>query len=163
MALAAVLFLFSGIQQPARAAEVAVWGDNSYGQTNVPSGLSNVVAIAAGYSHSLALVPSPVLVFHSHVVVTVGSDYVLTAPISAGQPAMLQWYHNGALVHSGNTLPLTNLQAADLGQYVARSQFMFGIGLPMRSFITESGWLIDSDDPKDSVFGVKATSKIPLS
>lgn len=31
------------------------WGDNFYGQTNVPSGLSNVVAIAAGGRHSLAL------------------------------------------------------------------------------------------------------------
>ena len=37
------------------APEVAAWGDNSQGQTNVPSGLSNVVAIAAGYGHSLAL------------------------------------------------------------------------------------------------------------
>lgn len=31
------------------------WGGNTYGQTNVPTGLSNVVAIAAGYYHSLAL------------------------------------------------------------------------------------------------------------
>jgi alpha-tubulin suppressor-like RCC1 family protein len=31
------------------------WGENTYGQTNVPGGLSNVVAIAAGANHSLAL------------------------------------------------------------------------------------------------------------
>lgn len=31
------------------------WGLNTSGQTNVPAGLSNSVAIAAGYSHSLAL------------------------------------------------------------------------------------------------------------
>jgi alpha-tubulin suppressor-like RCC1 family protein len=31
------------------------WGDNSYGQRNVPPGLSNVVAVAAGAYHSLAL------------------------------------------------------------------------------------------------------------
>ena len=37
------------------APEVVAWGANYYGQTNVPSGLSNVVAIAAGSSHSLAL------------------------------------------------------------------------------------------------------------
>lgn len=35
--------------------QVFAWGDNSYGQTNVPSGLSNVVAIAAGAYHSVAL------------------------------------------------------------------------------------------------------------
>ena len=34
---------------------VVVWGDNTYGQTNVPAGLSNVVAIAAGFYHCLAL------------------------------------------------------------------------------------------------------------
>ena len=34
---------------------VVAWGDNGYGQTDVPGGLSNVVAIAAGEYHSLAL------------------------------------------------------------------------------------------------------------
>ena len=32
-----------------------MWGDDTFGQTNVPSGLSNVVAIAAGDFHTLAL------------------------------------------------------------------------------------------------------------
>jgi alpha-tubulin suppressor-like RCC1 family protein len=34
---------------------VAAWGDNSHGQCAVPAGLSNVIAVAAGYWHSLAL------------------------------------------------------------------------------------------------------------
>ena len=34
---------------------VVAWGNNSYGQTNVPAGLSNVVEIVAGGYHSLAL------------------------------------------------------------------------------------------------------------
>jgi hypothetical protein len=34
---------------------VVGWGSNTDGQTNIPSGLSNVVAIAAGENHSLAL------------------------------------------------------------------------------------------------------------
>jgi hypothetical protein len=34
---------------------VVAWGDDSTGQTNVPPGLSNVVAIAAGGFHSMAL------------------------------------------------------------------------------------------------------------
>lgn len=36
-------------------AQIVAWGDNSYGQTNVPAGLSNVVSIAAGFWHTLAL------------------------------------------------------------------------------------------------------------
>jgi hypothetical protein len=34
---------------------VVAWGDNSVGQTNVPAGLSNVVSIACGSAHNLAL------------------------------------------------------------------------------------------------------------
>ena len=35
------------------------WGENMSGQTDVPSGLSNVVAIAAGAKQSLALLQQP--------------------------------------------------------------------------------------------------------
>ncbi|HET7626010.1 MAG TPA: hypothetical protein VFM25_12175, partial [Verrucomicrobiae bacterium] len=34
---------------------VAAWGNNYYGQTSVPAGLTNAIAVAAGYEHSLAL------------------------------------------------------------------------------------------------------------
>jgi len=34
---------------------VVAWGNNDYGQSEVPSGLSNVVAVSAGYFHSMAL------------------------------------------------------------------------------------------------------------
>lgn len=38
------------------AGQVVAWGSNiSYGQTNVPAGLTNAVAVAAGSRHSLAL------------------------------------------------------------------------------------------------------------
>jgi hypothetical protein len=37
------------------ATSVVAWGDNTYGQTNVPPGLTNVVAVASGPYHSLAL------------------------------------------------------------------------------------------------------------
>jgi len=120
---------------------VAAWGIYDNGSTyyipmTVPSGLSNVVAIAAGDSHSLALsglsggvaapqLVVPSIVFYSRVVTT-SADYVLTAPIFVGQSSMLQWYHNGILVHLGNMLSMTNVQATDLGQYVALSQFTFG-------------------------------------
>src|SRR5262249_35782579 len=43
---------------PAQAATpgtVVAWGDNTYGQSSVPAGLSSVSAIAAGFQHSLAL------------------------------------------------------------------------------------------------------------
>jgi Regulator of chromosome condensation (RCC1) repeat len=34
---------------------IGAWGKNDAGETNVPPDLTNVVAISAGYQHSLAL------------------------------------------------------------------------------------------------------------
>jgi hypothetical protein len=52
-----LLLLWMGFSptMPSRAAEVAAWGGNGCGQTDVPSGLSNIVAVAAGDTHSVAL------------------------------------------------------------------------------------------------------------
>jgi len=56
-AVAAMNLLCSG--QPAFAGFIVAWGDNSYGQTNVPAG-NDFVAIAAGRGDSLAIVvPAP--------------------------------------------------------------------------------------------------------
>ena len=41
---------------------VIAWGENSFGQTNVPSDLTNVVGIAAGGGHNLALEASGTVV-----------------------------------------------------------------------------------------------------
>ena len=43
------------------AREVVAWGDNPEGQTDVPSGLSNLVGIAAGGYHSVALMGQPTM------------------------------------------------------------------------------------------------------
>ena len=37
------------------AVQLAAWGDDTYGQTNIPPGLSGVVSVAGGLYHSLAL------------------------------------------------------------------------------------------------------------
>ena len=52
VAAALGLFLTTGVCYA--ASEVVGWRLNSSGQTTIPSGLSNVVAIATGYSHRLA-------------------------------------------------------------------------------------------------------------
>jgi len=52
--------ILAGLPLAAHAApEVAAWGDNYSGGTTVPSALSNVVGIAAGALHSLALLRQP--------------------------------------------------------------------------------------------------------
>jgi hypothetical protein len=53
--LAALAMLAGGMTIPAVEPRVHVWGANFDGQTNVPPWLTNVKAIAAGYTHCLAL------------------------------------------------------------------------------------------------------------
>jgi hypothetical protein len=43
------------LQRPTQAGEVVAWGTNNFGQITIPASATNVVAIAAGYDHSLAL------------------------------------------------------------------------------------------------------------
>jgi alpha-tubulin suppressor-like RCC1 family protein len=52
---AAVLLATAIISNAVAAERIVAWGDNSALQTNVPPGLTNVIAIAAGDSHGLAL------------------------------------------------------------------------------------------------------------
>src|SRR3974390_3190359 len=56
LATAALLLITAAATHSfAAGGTVFAWGDNGAGQTNVPTGLTNVVAIAAGDYHSLAL------------------------------------------------------------------------------------------------------------
>ena len=52
-----VALLFAGLAMPALAADpqVVAWGNNDYGQTTIPSGLTGVTAVAGGYYHTMAL------------------------------------------------------------------------------------------------------------
>ncbi len=52
--ITAVLFLAQFLGR-AQTGTVVAWGDNLYGEIIVPAGLSNVIAVAAGTWHSLAL------------------------------------------------------------------------------------------------------------
>lgn len=52
-----VLFfgLLGGLPARAQGGVAVIWGNTSFGKTNVPSAATNLVALAAGYDHTLAL------------------------------------------------------------------------------------------------------------
>jgi hypothetical protein len=58
---------------------VVAWGDNHDGQSTVPSDLTGVIAIAAGFHHSLALVSTAPKLLAKQI----GSDFVISWPASA--------------------------------------------------------------------------------
>jgi len=88
---------------------VVAWGGNSSGQCNVPTGLSNVVAVAAGVDHSLALEQD------GTVVAWGGNDYGqcnVPANLSSVVPIAAGLYHNLALKVDLLNLPVITQQPA---------------------------------------------------
>ncbi len=120
------------------------WGNNTYGQTNVPPGLSNVVAIAAGGYHNLALKADGAVVGWgennfgqtnipaglSNVVAIAAGMYHSLALRSDGTVAA--W---GMNVYGQTNVPagLTNVIALAAGQY--HSMALIGDGPPVTQTI----------------------------
>jgi hypothetical protein len=87
---------------------VAAWGYNAYGQTNVPAGLSNVVAIAGGDMDSLALQNNGTVVAwgrywngSAEVPMTVPAGLSNAVAIAAGADHSLALRANGTVVAWG--------------------------------------------------------------
>ncbi|MDB6110726.1 MAG: hypothetical protein JWR69_2476 [Pedosphaera sp.] len=101
---------------------VAAWGGTVAAWTNVPVGVSNVVALAGGDRHALALENDgrPLLVrppiggtFFT------GRDLVLKAKAVGNSPLSFQWFRNGGALPGATTetLALPPAQFSDAGNY----------------------------------------------
>jgi hypothetical protein len=95
---------------------VVAWGADYLGQTNVPSGLSNVVAVAAAHDHSLALKNNGTVVawgdgLHGQTNVPAGLSNVVA--VAGGEFYSLALKNNGTVAAWGaNTIPgQTNVPA----------------------------------------------------
>src|SRR5690349_5204598 len=81
--------------------KLVAWGDNQFGQTNVPPGLSNVVSVAAGGYHNLALTAE-------HRVVGWGRDDFGQATMLSGLTNVVAiaagGYHSVALLSDGSVV-----------------------------------------------------------
>ena len=81
---------------------VVAWGDNGFGQTTVPAGLSGVTAIAAGGSHTVALKNDGTVVAWGY-----NGDGQRTVPagLSGVSAIAAGYYHTVALVGTGAPAP----------------------------------------------------------
>jgi alpha-tubulin suppressor-like RCC1 family protein len=114
---------------------VVAWGGNIVGAlslTNLPTALSNVVAMAAGATHAVALENdgSPVIIrppvggtFCS------GADLVLRATAVGAPPLSCQWFNNSNPVPgaTNQTLLVPAAQASDAGNYQLVVTNVFGV------------------------------------
>jgi hypothetical protein len=109
--LAGLLGLLNG--HGVRAANrVVAWGDNFYGQTNVPPAATNVIAVAAGGAQSLALRSDGTVMSWGHPARTaVPGDLSNVVAIAAGDGQNLALKSDGSLVAWGapSNAQLTNV------------------------------------------------------
>lgn len=101
---------------------VVAWGMSSYGQTNLPSGLSNVEAIANGANHTLALVNDgtpQILRQPAGATACSGGDWNLQVTAAGAAPLSYQWLFNGTNIAgaTNSTLLLPAIQTASAGNY----------------------------------------------
>ncbi len=92
------------VDTPLVPRKVVAWGDNYNGQTTVPAGLTNVQAIAAGSSHSLALRSDGTVVawgFNSEGQTVFPADLRGVRAISAGGRHSLALKDDGVMVVVG--------------------------------------------------------------
>jgi hypothetical protein len=94
---------------------VTAWGENLFGQTNVPAGLTNVVAIATGAEHSLALLSTGTVVawgYNGSGQTNVPSGLTNVVAVAAGDYHSLALTSNGTVVAWGyNSSGQTNVPA----------------------------------------------------
>lgn len=87
------------------AGRVLAWGANNQGQTNVPSTLSNVVMVAAGLNHSLALKPDGTVAgwgANDSAQISPPPGYTPLKSIAAGANHSLGVRSNGSVVAWGD-------------------------------------------------------------
>ena len=104
--------------------KVVAWGDNGHGQTTLPVGLSNVVAVAGGYYHSLALKSDGTVAawgdnnYHQTSVPATLSNNVVA--VAGGDLHSLALTRDGKVVAWGaNGYGQTNVPASALSNVVA--------------------------------------------
>lgn len=102
---------------------VVVRGDNSVGQADVPSTLSNVVAISTSWDSSLALVVNPpsIITQPQGMTVLVGSNLTFAVTVAGSPPLAYQWRKDGSLLAGATnaSYSINNAQLTNAGSYDA--------------------------------------------
>jgi len=111
-------------------ASVIAWGSNANGQTNLPVN-TNVVQIAAGYYHGLALIAQAPVVWSNAVstlALSHGQSAAMRVEVASRGSFAVQWFLNGAPLPgaTGTNLVVGDFQLESAGAYDARVSNKFG-------------------------------------
>ena len=151
-----------------RNGTVAAWGGyNPYGETTVPTGLTNVQQIAAGQDHSTALTgpPTPRIMRQlANTVAPPGGKTFFFAPAVGRPPLAYQWKFNGTNLSGAGrpNLVLNNVQAANAGSYSVVVTNAFGVATSAAATLTVLPAPTISSIPNQRTFRGVATRTIPF-
>lgn len=110
---------------------VVAWGLNDVGQTNVPAGLTQVIALAAGENHTLALKQDGTVVAwgqNDNGQCTVPGGLIAVTAIAAGGQHSLALRSDGTVVGWGaNTSGQLNLTGSDIRAIAAGGQHSLAV------------------------------------
>jgi sugar lactone lactonase YvrE len=161
---------------------VVAWGDDTYGETNVPAGLTGVTAIGGGAYHDLAVEweGRPFLTTRqANEIESSGGTVELYVNATGGQPLSYQWQFNGTTLPGATNavLTLTNVQPAQAGGYRLIVSNRFGTvtnstatvdvvvetGLPTITLQPQNQTTLNFSGPNPNVlFSVTAVGSPPL-
>lgn len=125
-----------------RDGTVTAWGySDANQQTSVPPGLTNVVAVAAGWGHSLALVGHAwpwILSQPKHRTVIAGTTATLAVRASGTLPLSHQWRLNGTNLPTATneTLVIPNVQVSNDGEYSVIITNLYGMTVSSNTALT---------------------------
>jgi hypothetical protein len=118
---------------------LVAWGDNSYGQTNIPSGATNIIAIAAGWYGNAALrangtvliwgsIGAPPSSFTNNVDLALfQANFTFSSTFSS----LLGIRRDGKLALTSGTLPLNATNIVALGAGSVNGMALIGSGPPI--------------------------------
>jgi hypothetical protein len=92
------------LQRPTRVCAVVAWGENNFGQCTVPDVLSNVVQVAAGEAHTVALKADGIVVawgWNGHGQCTVPDGLTNVVQVAAGADHTVALKADGTVVAWG--------------------------------------------------------------
>ena len=127
--------------------QVMVWGDNTYGQTNVPASATNVIALAAGDSHCLALKADGTVVTwgRNYLGLTdVPSDLTNAVAIAAGSTHSLVLRSDGTVILLGKIYYGTTNVPSEVTNVVALG---LGPGAQHAVVLRADGTVVDWGNP----------------
>jgi hypothetical protein len=123
---------------------VIAWGNNSYGQTNVPANLSNVVAVAAGSYHNLVLESNGEVVawgYNGYGETTVPAGLSNVVAIAGGGYHSVALESNGTVVAWGqNTYGQTNVPANLTNAAAIAGGFLHSLALKSNGTVVAWGY-----------------------